>query len=180
MLLLLTNQIPTPVHANIAAKAEDFDFPCCSIVFAFFNSYTSRSPVNTHIYNKPKTPDSNSVCLVKEDPVVGELPPDQPHPLPDLRLSKLDLQQPLLTHLREQTKLHHLHHLLNSSNKALLVQVSLDRWLLPLRIFATNPFPQHSTNFRTQRCSSWLLDRPCYRWILWWWIFSTCCRATAG
>ena len=130
-----------PCHANIAAKAEDFDFPCCSIVFAFFNSYTSRSPVNTHIYNKPKTPDSNSICLVKEDPVVGELPPDQPHPLPDLHLSKLDQQQPLLTHLREQTKLHHLHHLLNSSNKALPVQVSLDRWLLPLRIFATNPSP---------------------------------------
>lgn len=177
MLLLLANQTPTPVHANITAKAEDFDFPCCSIIFALFNSYTSRSPVNTHIYNKPKTPDSNSVCLVKEDPVVGELPPDQPHPLPDRRLSKLDQQQPLLTHLHEQTKLHHL---LNSSNKALPVQVSLDRWLLPLRIFATNPFPQHSTNMRTQRCSSWLFDRPCHRWILWWWIFSNCSRATAG
>jgi hypothetical protein len=42
------------------------------------------------------------------------------------------------------------------------------------------PLPQHSTNMRTQRCSSWLLDRPCYRWILWWWILSACCRATAG
>jgi hypothetical protein len=111
--------------------------------------------------------------------VVGELLPDQLHPLPDLRLSKLDQQQPLLTHLREQTKLHHLLHPLSSS-KALPVLVSLDRWLLPLRILATNPFPQRSTNMRTQRCSSWLLDRPCYRWILWWWILSTCCRTTAG
>jgi hypothetical protein len=95
--------------------------------------------VHPHIYNKPNTSDSNSVCLVKEDPVVGELPPDQLHRLLDLRLSKLDQQQPLLTHLREQTKLHHLHHLL-SSNKALPVQVSLGRWLPPLRMFATNPF----------------------------------------
>jgi hypothetical protein len=174
-LLLWTNQNPTPATGRIWPKPRTSTFggdPSSS----HFSITTPQSVQQTPTSSiHPNSPSNKPRCLVKEDPVVDELPPAHPLLLQDqLHNSKVDQQPPLPIHLHERTKLHHQLSKPNSS-KALPVPVCLDRWPLQLRTLSPFPSAFSPLTMTTQRCSSRLLHRTRNRWIFRWRIFSTCC-----